>query len=131
MCGMADDVASTLKTGFIVVGLLLAGILYVLLSNGDGNSADRTPDQTRNPSKVGKNWTNALEARCRDLKSRFDAMDDEFAQLEREYNQGRYTEAEGSALQGQLSDKKARLEDELYRSCVRNRELWKYLHSTW
>lgn len=125
---MADDVASTLKWGFIVVALLLAGILFVLVNDSDGNApSDRTPDQTRNSPRVGKSWSNALETRCRNLKGRLDAIDDEFAQLEREYDRGRYTEAEGSALQAELGDKESQLVNQIYDTCAPNQELWDYL----
>ena len=127
-----DDIASTLKTGFVVIGLLLAGILLVLLNQKSGDSEDPARDQSqRRDPGVGQSWPKALETRCRNLKSRLDAMDDEFAQLEREYSQGRYTEAEGSALQGRLVDKETRLGNQLYDMCAPNSELWDHLRSTW
>ena len=128
---MADDIASTLKSGFVVVGLLLAGILFVLIYNSDGNApADRSTGRAKTSPGVDS-WTHALETRCRNLKGRLDGMDSRFTQLEREYDQGRYTEAEASALQNELVDKEARLHDELYDSCAPNKELWDYLRSTW
>jgi hypothetical protein len=131
---MADDVdvASTLKSGFVVLGLLLAGILFVLVNQSDGASEDRGMGDTQIDSPDGGDaWSKALEKRCRNLKGRLDAMDDRHAQLEREYNQGRYTEAEAAALQNRLVDTEARLMDQLYGTCAPNQALWDYLGSTW
>lgn len=131
---MADDVdvASTLKAGFVVIGLLLAGILFVLVNQSDVASEGRGTGNTQidGPGR-GDGWSKALEKRCRNLKSRLDAMDDRHAQLEREYNQGRYTEAEAAALQNRLVDTEARLMDQLYDTCAPNEALWDYLGSTW
>lgn len=113
------DLASTLKSGFIVIGLLLAGILFVLLNGRAAPPVDPVPQ----PPIQSENWTDGLERYCRDTKDRLEAIRREQARQP--------ATREGMQRGIRLEVEWGALEAKLYDSCAGNRELWQYLRETW